>query len=99
VTPENIALPTRQLDPSVVTLLKGLKPGDRVRITQTLRVGAKTWTAGATGSFRGVNSLATGITTERVLEDDIIVPTVHFTKENGELTSIALDELTRVERN
>ena len=28
---------------------------------------------------------------------DIIVPTVHFTKDNGELTSITLDENSKVE--
>ena len=93
-----IFLPTRQLDSSLVDLLKGLKPDEKIRITQTLRVGSKTWTHAAVGQFRGLNYLATGITTDRVPEDDIIIPTVHFTKENGELTSIALDELTKVER-
>jgi len=29
--------------------------------------------------------------------DDIIVPTVHFTKENGEHSSVALDEQSLVE--
>jgi hypothetical protein len=41
--------------------------------------------------------LATGLSTDRVPEDDIIVPTVHFTKDNGELSSITLDEHTRIE--
>ena len=93
-----ISLPTRQLDPALVDLLQGLQSGERIRITQTIRVGAKTWTHEAKGSFRGINYLATGVTTDRVVEDDIVVPTVHFTKDNGERTSIALDELTKVER-
>jgi hypothetical protein len=41
--------------------------------------------------------LATGLSTDRVPEDDIIVPTVHFTKDNGELSSITLDEHSRIE--
>jgi len=45
-----------------------------------------------------VNYLSTGVTTDRVKEDDIVVPTVHFTKPSGELTSIALDERTLIER-
>ena len=45
-----------------------------------------------TGTFRSLNCLATGLATQRVPEDDIIVPTVHFTKDNGELSSVALDE-------
>jgi hypothetical protein len=98
VTPESLRLPTRTLDPDLVTLLKGLAPGDRLKITHTVKVGNKTWTHDAVGTFRGVNALATGVTTDRVPEDDIVVPTIHFTKDNGELTSIALDEQTVIAR-
>lgn len=94
---DSIYMPTRQLDPALVERLKGLKAGDRIRITHALRVGGKKWTATTNGTFRGLNYLATGITTDRVAEDDIVVPTLHFTKENGELTSIALDENTKIE--
>jgi len=96
--PEQIVLPTRVLAPGIVELLKSLKVGDRIRVTQTVRVGAKKWTITTPGAFRGVNYLATGITTERVKEDDIVVPTVHFTKDNSELSSIALDEHSVIER-
>ena len=63
---------------------------------QKLRVGSRKWEAVAEGVFREINYLATGITTERVPEDDVIAPMVHFTKDNGELTSIALDENTAI---
>lgn len=95
---EKIVLPTRRLDPAVVELLRALKPGDKVKITQTVRVGAKKWTVEATGEFRGLAYLQTGVTTDRVKEDDLVVPVVRFTKPNGELTSISLDEHTKVER-
>src|SRR5690242_21224131 len=48
------------------------------------------WQTTVLGTFRKVNYLQTGLATHRVREDDIIVPTVHFTKDNGELSSIAL---------
>jgi hypothetical protein len=41
--------------------------------------------------------LATGLATQRVPEDDIVVVTVHFTKPNGELSSVALDEHSKIE--
>lgn len=91
-----INLPTRHLNPALVDLLKSLKPGDGIAIVQQVRVGAKKWEATAAGTFRGINYLSTGVTVDRVAADDIVVPTVHFTKANGELASIALDENTRV---
>ena len=93
-----VQLPSRQLAPAVVEVLKSLAAGDRVKLTQRVRVGAKRWEAVATGVFRGLNYLATGVTTERVKADDLVVPTLHFTKDSGELASIALDEYTRVEK-
>ena len=95
---DGIALPTRHLADAVISVIQSLKPGDKVRLTHTVRVGSRTWPAVVAGTFRGMNYLATGLTTDRVPEDDIIVPTLHFTKENGELASISLDEHTKVER-
>ena len=92
----DIKLPTRKLDPALVELLRSLKPGQKIQITQSVRVGKKKWTTTTIGAFREINYLATGITTDRVPEDDIVVPMVHFTKENGELSSVALDENSAV---
>ena len=96
--PEKILLPTRRLDPAQVDLLRSLAPGDQIRVTQTVRVGSRKWEATTDGTFREVAYLQTGITTERVKEDDIVVPLVRFTKPNGELSSVSLDENTRVAR-
>ena len=64
-----------------------------------MRVGSTgTWTATVEGAFRNVNYLATGLATDRVPEDDIVVVTVHFTKDNGELSSVTLDENSKIER-
>jgi azurin len=89
---------TRALRPELVNLLKILKPGTRIKITQEVRVGSTAkWTAQVQGIFRNVNFLATGLATDRVPEDDIIVVAVHFTKDNGELSSVTLDENSRIE--
>ena len=63
-----------------------------------VRINCRTqWPAVVEGAFRNVNFLATGIATERVPEDEIVVVAVHFTKDNGELSSITLDEHSQVE--
>ena len=95
--PLHLVPTTHPLDPALVETLRRLQSGQRIRITQTVRVGLKSWPAVVTGTFRAVSALATGLATDRVPQDDIIVPTVHFTKDNGELSSITVDENTRVE--
>jgi hypothetical protein len=92
----NIPRTTRPLDPKLVETLKQLRPGQRIKITQTVRVGRLTWPAEVTGTFRGLNALVTGLATDRVPEDDVIVPVVHFTKDNGELSSVSLDENSKI---
>ena len=98
----NITMPrlqssTRDLSAELTAVLKGLKPGQRIRITQRVRVGSQQWPAIVTGTFRDVNYLVTGLATDRVPADDIVVATVHFTKDNGELSSVTLDEHSMIE--
>jgi hypothetical protein len=88
---------TRMLDPGLSALLQRLRPGQRIKITQTVRVGLQQWRTEVVGRFREMNYLATGLSTHRVPEDDVVVVAVHFTKDNGELSSITVDENTRVE--
>lgn len=96
--PERIFLATRHLPQSLAETLRQLQPGDRIRITQPIRVGKRRWRATAEGVFRELSYLETGITTERVRDDDIVVPVVRFVKDNGELSSVALEENTQLER-
>jgi len=96
--PPTLLSSTRTIDPELAALLRGLKPGQRIRITQTVRMNSQSsWPATVEGTFRKFNYLATGLATDRVPEDDIVVVTVHFTKDNGELSSITLDENSRIE--
>ena len=88
---------TRPIAPELSALLRSLKPGQRIRITQTVRVGRKEWTTTVEGAFRGVDYLETGLSTHRVKADDIVVVAVHFTKDSGELSSVTLDEHSRIE--
>jgi hypothetical protein len=96
--PEPLVSATRPVNPQLAELLRKLKPGQRVRITQTVRVGHQKWQTTVTGTFRNVNYLCTGLATQRVPEDDIVVPAVHFSKDpHGELSSITIDENTQIE--
>jgi hypothetical protein len=95
--PSTIPSSTRPIRAELAAVLRSLKPGQRIRITQTIRVGLKEWTTTVTGRFRELNYLATGLATERVPEDDIVVVALHFIKDNGELSSVTLDEHSKIE--
>ncbi len=98
MTPTSFPSSTRPVRPELANLLHSLKPGQRIRLTQEVRINCRShWPAVVEGTFRNVNFLATGIATERVPEDEIVVVTVHFTKDNGELSSITLDENSKIE--
>jgi hypothetical protein len=89
---------TRPVRAELAALLKSLQPGQRIRIKQTVAINTRRrWNTTVEGVFRGVNFLVTGLATERVPEDDIVVVTVHFAKDNGELSSITLDDNSDVE--
>src|ERR1043166_9945471 len=89
---------TRAISPELSERLKSLRPGQRIRITQTVRVGStKTWPAVVEGVFRSFNYMLTGLSTERATDDDVVIIVVHFTKDNGELSSITLDERTKID--
>jgi hypothetical protein len=100
VNPSTECIPssTRPIGPELSQLLRSLKPGERIRITQTVRVGSQQWTTTVEGIYRNLKFLATGLATERVPKDDIVVVAVQFTKDNGELSSITLDPQSKVER-
>jgi hypothetical protein len=89
---------TRPIRAELAQLLHSLEPGQRIRMTQTVRLNSRVqWPVTVEGVFREVNYLATGIATDRVPADDIVVVVVHFTKDNGELSSITLDDATNVQ--
>jgi hypothetical protein len=95
---ENLPSSTRSVRAELSALLRRLKPGQRIRITQTVRMNCRvSWQTKVEGVFRHFNYLRTGLATDRVPEDDIVVVSVHFTKPNGELSSITLDEKSEIE--
>lgn len=89
---------TRPIPPAVLAVLDALQPGQRLRVTQLVKVGStRTWTYTVEGVFRHVDSLATGLATDRLRQDDIVIPVIHFTKDNQEMSSVTVDEHTKID--
>jgi hypothetical protein len=97
-SPEAMPSATRPIKAKLAEVVRSLKEGQRIRITQTVRMNSRwSFKRPVEGVFRHVNYLRTGLATDRVAEDDIIVAMVHFTKDNGELSSITLDSSSSIE--
>jgi hypothetical protein len=92
-----ISSSTQPLSAELSALLRRLRPGQRIRVTQTVRVGLRNWPAVAEGVYRDLKYLVTGLATDRVQEDDIVVVSVHFAKDNGELSCVTLDDHSLIE--
>ncbi len=55
--PLNLRSSTRPVNPALASLVQRLQPGQRIRVTQTVRVGFQEWTTTVKGIFREVNYL------------------------------------------
>jgi hypothetical protein len=97
-TTRKIPYTSRPIPPEVLAKLSDLTAGQRIRVTQLVKVGStKTWEFVVEGVFRHVDSLATGLATDRLREDEIVIPVIHFTKDNKEMSSVTVDEHTKID--
>jgi hypothetical protein len=79
--------------------LETLKPGDKIKISRQIRVNSvHSWSQSVEGTYSHTNHLRTGLATDRIPEDDIVVTCIHLTKDSGEKTSITVDEFTKIEK-
>jgi hypothetical protein len=64
MTPSTLPSSTRPIRPALAAVVKSLKPGQGIRITQTVRLNSRReWKTTVEGVFRDVNFLATGLAT------------------------------------
>ena len=80
---------TGRVDPKLMEFIRGLKVGDRIRITSARASGPAKMGGRRRRVYRDLNFLTTGLATQRVPDDDIVMPTLHFTKDNGEFPACA----------
>jgi hypothetical protein len=74
-----------------------IKPGTRIRVRQTVRVGVQSWALEVSGVVREVKPIVTGIHTDRVPGEEPWVESVMLEKPDGELTRVTFDAHTQVE--
>lgn len=95
---DNLSKSSTRDFPDLAKVLASLKPGDPFRFKRKVRINSgHAWEQAVEGRFVRANHLRTGLATDRIPEDDIVLICVHFQKPNGEMSSFTLDEFTAIE--
>jgi len=79
-------------------IFASLKEGDRVQVTQQVRVGSRTWSTATSGTVKKTERIVTGLHVDRAKDDRVFADTILLERDgNRELTTVSLDENTRLE--
>jgi len=80
-------------------LFTQLRPGDRVEVEHEVKVGStKTWTTKTTGTVVRTERRRQGLHFRRNLDDKVFADTIVLARDDGELTSVTMDEFTTLRR-
>ena len=75
-----------------------LKPGDRVEVTHTVKVGQQSWTTTTVGAVVRTERRRHGLHFRRNRDDKVFSDLIILKLDDGELTTVTLDEFTVLRR-
>lgn len=80
-------------------LFSQLVPGDRIEVAHEVKVGStKTWTTKTVGTVVRTERRRQGLHFRRNVDDKVFADTIVLARDDGELTSITMDEFTEIRR-
>lgn len=79
-------------------LFAQLKPGDRVEVVHTVKVGLKSWTTTTVGTVERTERRRHGLHVRRNPDDKVFSDVIVLRLDSGELTTVTLDEFTELKR-
>ncbi len=79
-------------------LLAGLQPGDRIEIEHEVKVGWRVWRSTTQGTVVSIDRRRHGLHTDRSFDDKVYSDVVVLRRDDGELTTVALDEFSVVKK-
>jgi hypothetical protein len=85
---------------STLIPFESLKAGDRVKITQRVKVGLKIWSTTVTGTVERTERRREGLAVKRNFDDKAFADLILLKKDGPvvEETTVTLDEFTHIER-
>jgi hypothetical protein len=80
-------------------LFTELQPGDRVEIVHEVKVGSsKTWSTKSVGTVVNTERRRQGLHYRRSVDDKVFADMIKLKRDDGELTTITMDEFTELRR-
>jgi hypothetical protein len=80
-------------------LFTELKAGDRIEIEHEVKVGSsKTWTTKTVGTVQHTERRRQGLHYRRHQDDKVFADMIVLSRDDGELTTITMDEFTKLKR-
>lgn len=84
--------------PDARAVFNSLGEGDRIKVTQVVRVGSRRWTTTTSGTVVSHSRLRSGLHFDRAADDPVFTDTILLERDaDGELTTVSLDEQTTLE--
>jgi len=91
-------LADRQRSEGALELFHELKPGDRVEVERLVVIGPKKWTTTTVGTVVRAARSRHGLHFERNFDDKVFSDSLLLKRDDGELTTVTLDEFTSLRR-
>jgi ribosomal protein L19 len=80
-------------------LFEDLRPGDRIEVVHEVKVGSsKTWKTKTAGTVVNTERRRQGLHFRRNVDDKVFADMIKLKRDDGELTTISMDEFTELKR-
>ena len=83
---------------SILALFANLRPGDRVQLSHEVKVGFRSWQTTAEGTVVQTERRRHSLHHQRNHDDKVYSDLIVLRRQNGELTTVTLDEFTTLRR-
>lgn len=88
-----------QSEPQMRQLYVELNPGDRVEVEHEVKVGLKVWTVTTVGTVVEKHRRRHSLHFKRNVDDKVWSDVLILRRDDGELTTVTIDEFTRIVRH
>jgi hypothetical protein len=81
-----------------LAVFQALRPGDKIEVRHTVTVGFRSWQATVRGTVLRTDRVRHSLHFRRNFDDKVYSDIIVLRRDDGELTTVTLDEFTELER-